>query len=244
MTEEIKTTKNDASVAQNRVEVGVVKGGVTDLNIECEIRNLLPGDLRIVDANGQVRATFAASEPAMIRWVPMDVEVPAEGWEELMREARDHHPYVSVKGDTDGKLQPEMVCGTVNSIFDLVMPEDGAAHLLEFWRKCAWDRHACTAGLPDVKDLQGESKYPLASVFLGAGALSDSNLSAYCVVSRGVAMLAFLEHKDISQLLLPALPMTVRDVAGEVMTDGKGNALIGYQALMLASDVLKGARRD
>ena len=186
------------------------------LELEGGVYNFLPQDLIIVDAKLQKLTTFPRDAEVQVKWVPMEYntryhqpplreEQPYdESWRADLVAVKEYHPAI--------EANPEPI-GTLNGLFDLVAPLAPADTLLDFWRKAKALQHAHVEGLPDLKNLRKRNQHgPMP----------------YAVVTRGVAMLAYLTYQEVDNVLLPALPVQLP--SGET----------AYQALMPMRLVLAG----
>lgn len=187
------------------------------LDLNGSVYNFLVGDLVIVDASGRELTKIPCTEKVHIEWIPKEkcpqyqtshgipdeARLCDESWRVDLVTVEDCHPSI------DADLT---VIGQLNSFFDLVAPARPPTDLLSFWRAAKALQRAHVVGLPSLKDLRKRQQY---------------GQKPHCIVSRGVAMLAYLSHQEMDTVLLPALPVMLADQQ------------IGYRALMPMSLVLK-----
>lgn len=190
----------------------------TLLKLSGGVHNFLLHDLIMTVDGLHALTTFPKEAEVQIRWIPKEIctqhqpqaqashgEQPYdESWRADLVDVEDRHPAIEASQEPVGEL---------NGLFDLVAPLESAGELLGFWRGARALQHAHVVGLPDLKDLRKRS---------------IGGMEQYVVLSRGVAMLAYLSHQEMDHVLLPALPVE--------LADGK----VAYRALMPMRLVLAG----
>lgn len=211
-----KTNPGDAAEVKLEQESGVK----ARLELSGGVYNFLPHDLIIADAKLQKRTTFPREAEVQIKWVPKEYsakyhqsslhdERPCdESWRADLVSVEERHLTI----DAD----PEVI-GALNGVFDLVAPLRSAAELLDFWRGARALQYAHLEGLPDLKELR---KY------------KPQGMMPYFVMSRGMAMLAYLSYQEMDNVLLPAMPVQL-----------SGTGEIAYRALMPMRLVLAGLKQ-
>ncbi len=215
------------------------------MELSGEVRNFLPMDLLIVDADGQVRTTFPSLGPAYIRWVPKEIcwkyvrptyrpsaeSLQLKGWqkdttcakhppaelpsEEQLQDQSWRQDLVEVKDYHPDMVAAEDVVGQLNGFIDLVSPRPDE-NIASLLDFWRKAKALQYARVEDLPDLKALRKRCASQT--------------YCVVTRGAAMLAYLSYQEAEHLLIPALPVVLPDKR------------VGYRALMPMQLVLEHLR--